>query len=280
MPREVKCSTWKGEPFRYAHAKRDGIWLELIKDAQGVVSCWTRQPRDVTEKLMWHPVYSEFAAKAPPSTVLYCELFVEGAGRDAVKGAMRDRLPTLRIECFAVEKFRGCGEPGGSGSAAPLESCEEISKSCGVSFTPFIEYDDMRRRLAGSQPAQLVNKTLMLAIALPDTEGWMLKDGNLLNWRKLKAVETYDLRVVGFTAGRGKYVGQVGALLLADSTGNVVAKCGGMTDYQRLSMTERWENWNGAIIEVACQGRGSAGGLAHPRFIRVREDKTEADTLE
>lgn len=281
MPREVQCPKWKGEPFRYAHAKRDGIWLELIKDSQGVVSCWTRQPRDITQKLLWHPAVRRFTSAAPPGTVLYCELWVAGAGRDAVKGAMRDRDPMLRIECFAVEKYSGSDlspslQLRGDDDVACYAAygVEDWAHACGLDFTPFVTVDWFQ-----VMEGLTLDETHLLACGMPDTEGWVLKDGNLLNWRKLKAVETYDLRVVDFTPGKKKYEGQIGAIVLESSNGRRV-KCSGMTDYQRLSMTERRENWIGVIVEVACQGRGSAGGLAHPRFVRVREDKTEADALE
>lgn len=282
MPREVKCSTWKGEPFRYAHAKRDGIWLELVKDARGVVSCWTRQPRDVTKKLAWHPVYVEFVAKAPSSTVLYCELWVEGAGRDAVKGAMRDQLPALRIECFAVERYDSNSAP----ASIELQQCESLANACGVMFTPYLDdvqdgdvphYEDKDGDIPLDQLEEF-QRRLLLDHAFANTEGWVLKDGNLLNWRKLKAVETYDLMIAGFTDGRGKYEGMVGALVLESKNG-VRVKCSGMTDEERRSMTDSFWQYQGKIVEVACQGRGSAGGLAHPRFVRVREDKTEADEL-
>lgn len=271
MPREVKATQWDGEPFRYAHAKRDGIWLELIKDPQGNVSCWTRQPRDMTKKLMWHPVYVAFEAKAPKATVLYCELWVDGAGRDAVKGAVRDKLDTVRIECFAVEKYDG--KP--HSHSANLEECRLLSELwCGgVPFVPYVESSWLSDMFGMDG-----NKENWLTAKLVNTEGWMLKDGNLLNWRKLKVEETYDLIVVGFTDGRKKYEGQLGALVLESSNGRQV-RCSGMTDEQRRHMTDFFWQYQGKIVEVECQGRGSAGGLAHPRFVRVREDKTEPDAL-
>lgn len=278
MPREVKCTTWKGEPFRYAHAKRDGIWLELIKDAQGAVSAWTRQPRDVTAKLLaWNPALRLFTARAPVSTVLYCELWVQGLGRDAVKGAMRDSSNKLRIECFAVEKYGGNAASG----FEALEHCEMLAKDCGVSFVPWVDelpyYCDQDGDIPDHHLREF-DRQMMLDAALPDTEGWVLKDGNLLNWRKLKARETYDLRVIGFTAGRKKYTGVVGALVLESSNGRQV-KCSGMSDDDRWSMQHEPDEWLGKIVEVECQGRGSAGGLAHPRYLRVREDKAEPDEL-
>lgn len=261
MPREVKCSIWKGEPFKYAHAKRDGIWVELVKSPTGNTSAWSRQPRDLTTRLSWHPTFQAFAELAPAMTALYCECWVAGAGRDAVKGAMRDRDERLVIECFAT--------PGLFPSVS-LEETRDYVQSCGLGFVPF----------TAMKPGEDVPTVeLMMEMRLPDTEGWVVKDGNLLNWRKVKGEETYDLKVVGFTEGRRKYEGQIGALVLESSNSRRV-KCSGMTDDERVHMTLKQAWWIGRIVEVKCQGRGSAGGLAHPRFVRVREDKTEPDTLE
>lgn len=259
--REVKIGKWKGEPFKFAHCKRDGLWLSLVKHPEtGVATAWSRQPREMTQKLLWHPTFAAFEQQADPGTILWCEVWVVGSGRDAVKGAIRDELDTVRIECFASPTLCGAG--------AHLESVQEIVEAaCGVPFVPWradlCEYDELMGMIA------------------PDTEGWVLKDGNTLNWRRLKGEETYDLLVVGKTRGRNhtKYEGMLGALVLESANGRQV-KCSGMTDEQRIDMTNHFEKYLGQIVEVRCQGRGSAGGLAHPRFVCVREDKTEPDTLE
>lgn len=86
-------------------------------------------------------------------------------------------------------------------------------------------------------------------------------DGDVL-W-KLKITETYDVRVTGIQAGKGKHLGRMGALL------TTMGKVGtGFTDAMR---EETWEI--GEIIEVECMEITEDGKFRHPRFIRRRFDK-------
>lgn len=263
MPRELKCPKWKGQPFRYAHAKRDGLWITLCTDAEGWASSWTRMPRNVTEKLEWHPRFNAFARLAPALTTVFCEAWVKGGTRADVKGAMRDGDDRLQLECFAVERYGGEWIAPSLG----LEDVSDYATDLGLYFAPWV------------LPQGLHKDGLLASQLIPHTEGWVVKDGNLLNWRKVKPVETYDLVVVGFTRGRGKYHGMIGACVLADGSGTIVGKCSGMDDATRRHMTDYREWWLGQLIEVKAQGRASAGGLDHPRYVRVRDDKTRVDTL-
>lgn len=80
---------------------------------------------------------------------------------------------------------------------------------------------------------------------------------------KVKNRETYDVRVIGATEGKGKYRGLIGALVT--DKGNV----SGFTDEQRHSFTESLPE----CIEVACMGLTPSGKFRHPRFVRERFDK-------
>jgi ATP-dependent DNA ligase len=101
-------------------------------------------------------------------------------------------------------------------------------------------------------------------------EGYVFKNGNILDYAKWKPVRTIDLIVSGTTKGQGKYKGMVGALRACTTEGFEVAKVSGMDDATRASIDN---GTFGRIIEVAYQGVGAKGRLRHPRFIRWREDK-------
>ncbi len=262
--RDVKVKVWDGvSTYRYAHLKRDGIWLSLVK-ATDTIAVWTRHPTNYTALAEWHPTVVSFRENAPPMTTLFCECFVEGGSRDDVKGALRDQDPRLRIECFAVDAWHRVKPSEWDERWQTLTVCQRRCESINVPFVPFW--------LQG----------LVDVSRIPDGgEGWVLKDANLVNWMKVKSEVTYDLRVLGFSeATKGsKYDGMVGSVILADSTGNEVTRASGMPDEIRKHMTEWPQWWIGRVVEVEAQGRGSAGGLCHPRYVRWRDDKDTVDTL-
>lgn len=264
--REVKCGLYKGGPFRYAHVKRDGMWITLVRQPNGPTTAWSRMPRDLTPKLSWHPTFKAFEAMAPLHTIAYCEAYVEGGDREDVKAAMRDQVSELRLECFALRCVNGQTMAEGAQLETVRDYCETQLR---LPFTPFmLRRDDVD----------------VLAERYPDSEGWVVKDGNLLNWQKVKSEVTYDLRVVGFVDGRegktGRMVGLVGGMILADATGTEVARVGtGISMDLRQQITDDKESWLGAVVEVEAQGLGKAGGLMHPRFVRKREDKCDVDTV-
>lgn len=94
---------------------------------------------------------------------------------------------------------------------------------------------------------------------------------------KMKAILDADLKVVGFTPGTGKYEGKIGSLLVESADGKVRTSVGtGMTDLDRSK--DYKSTYEEKIIEIHYNSRiGSSIFL--PVFVRVREEKSEADLL-
>lgn len=98
----------------------------------------------------------------------------------------------------------------------------------------------------------------------PGEDGLVLRQGD--RWLKVKHEATYDVRVTGVQAGRGKHAGRMGALLTAKG------KVGtGFSDALRRRFWH--ERVVGKTIEVACAALTAGGKFRHARFVRVREDK-------
>lgn len=100
---------------------------------------------------------------------------------------------------------------------------------------------------------------------------------------KFKAEETCELEVIEEVEGTGKYVGMLGALTCKTADGKLIVNIGsGFSDEQR---EEYKEGMKGKIIEVLYnavitkKGSGTSS-LFLPRFLRIREDKNEANSLE
>lgn len=88
-------------------------------------------------------------------------------------------------------------------------------------------------------------------------------EGLIVNGKyKWKPTATYDVRVTGVLAGKGRNTGRMGSLQTE------MGKVGiGFSD------AERSLDWIGTVIEVECMHLTKNGKFRLPRFIRRREDK-------
>lgn len=107
-----------------------------------------------------------------------------------------------------------------------------------------------------------VNRMLEAALARGD-EGLVLRQGRV--WLKVKPQETYDVEVTGIKPGKGKYKGKIGSLITP------MGCVSGMTDEERETLRDSI----GQIIEVECMELTKNGKFRHPRFKRLRFDKSQ-----
>lgn len=91
------------------------------------------------------------------------------------------------------------------------------------------------------------------------------------HWLKLKEAITFDLKVVGFKPGNGKYKGTLGAIIV-DHKG-VHVPVSGMDDELRDKIWKARKKFEGTLAEIEAQEVTVHGSLRHPRFIRFRDDK-------
>lgn len=105
-------------------------------------------------------------------------------------------------------------------------------------------------------------------------------------WIKMKAEKTFDVVVMGFTDGRGKYEGQVGAIefgAYADgaTAPTYVGRCSGMDDAERKIWSDARDAWTDSdtgkyVIEVKANelvGSGEFRTPRHPQYVILRQDK-------
>lgn len=99
---------------------------------------------------------------------------------------------------------------------------------------------------------------------------------------KIKATDTVDAVIMGYQPGEGKYDGQLGALLLGHYVGGTlvqVAKCSGMSDAERLAMSQNPGDYIGAVVEFKHFGVMPTGGYRHPQYFRMRGDKLATECV-
>ena len=106
------------------------------------------------------------------------------------------------------------------------------------------------------------------------------------SWIKLKEVNDCDLVVTGWIPGEGRRTGYVGSLCVSDSTGKLRVDVGsGFTDAD-LEMFNDLINKNeliGKIVAIqynlSITDKHGNHSLFLPRFIEIRNDKSEADNI-
>lgn len=125
-------------------------------------------------------------------------------------------------------------------------------------------------------------------------EGGILKDFNnefkdttSKTQLKLKLVIDAEVRVTGFVEGKpgSKRVETFGSMMFETDDGHVKGSTSGFSDKQLKEINDNREFWIGKLITVEfndiTKGRDNDYyALSHPRFIEMRTDKDETDTLQ
>lgn len=121
---------------------------------------------------------------------------------------------------------------------------------------------------------------------LKDKDG-VFKDGTSKQQLKLKLQIDAEVRITGFTAGTvgTKREGKIGAIEFANDEGTIKGRTSGFTDSQLDEFTANQEELIGKVMTVQFNDVSKAENndyyaLSHPRFIEIRDDKDETDTLE
>lgn len=112
------------------------------------------------------------------------------------------------------------------------------------------------------------------------------KDGTSKQQLKLKLKIDCEMRITGFQEGTPgtKREGKIGSILFENDEGTIKGKTSGFTDEELDEFTSKQDELIGKIITVQFNDLSRAEGndyyaLSHPRFIEVRNDKTETDSL-
>lgn len=92
---------------------------------------------------------------------------------------------------------------------------------------------------------------------------------------KIKRKLSFDLRVVDFIPGKGKYEGKVGALVV-EFRGQRMGAGTGLRDDER-DVAQFETNWLGKIVEIEAMDYSADGLLREPRLKGIRLDKLEPD---
>ena len=281
VPERLKAKAWRGEEFRYAHAKVDGWCIAVVKQSDGCTPVYGREHLPSMELTRRFPTildaewYDHLEHRMPRTTCVYGELVAPGGRASDVPTALKTG-EGLRFLPFAIPVMNGVDQ-----SMLDLVQVNSICKNgLGLhTFLPYLHIDAIGP--CHQHVGEKVEECLLRLARERGYEGWMLKTHNYHGWWKLKPQLTLDGVVTGAKPGKGKYVGMVGSIEVSvweDGDLRTVASVSGMTDAERVRMTNLDVDslLAGRVCEVMYQYVGSKGRLRHPRFVRWREDKSAA----
>jgi hypothetical protein len=199
-----------------------------------------------------------------PGWSILGELWLSGARSSEIKTAIVDESDELQFTPFAIVSLPDVyGDRRNDISLVnmPLETCKLLLDSLGYRFLPW-------KNIVGvNDPRYLLDDLA------PDVEGYVLKNGNMQDWVKLKPRLTVDLIISGYTEGQGKYAGLIGSIVCKTWEGYSVADISGMADDVRRMISANPNEYLGQVVEVVYQNVGEKGRLRFPQFLRFRYDK-------
>lgn len=252
LPQRPKIKTWNGStPLTYVQGKLDGIMLTAIKDTDTQETrAYTRHRDpargDVTNEVSRSEWFKRLEAALCPGESVFGELY----SPDRRASQVKSDWSRCAFAVFAIPAFR---------AEAPLEQLDEWCMNHEVAFVLF---DTVEHSSWDLDDPRGLN---------PDWEGFVLKNGNLVDWHKHKAERTIDLVVSGIKSGWGTFLGMAGALVMRTTEGHEVCSCSGMDLSTRRDIGAKDL---GRVAEVLYQYVGDKGRLRHPRFVRWRDDKS------
>lgn len=111
------------------------------------------------------------------------------------------------------------------------------------------------------------------------------KDGTSAQQIKLKVDFSVDLEICGFMEGNGKYKGNLGSVECRTSDGLLKVSVSGFNDKERMEIWQNRDSYMGKIMEVQANcilssRSNDTKSLFLPRFVEIRTDKSQADSLE
>ena len=279
----LKASTWRGEPWTWAHAKLDGFRATVFRQSDGRVVVYGRDTRHHLELSHRFISISESTWLArlqvdmPPLSSVDGELISAGSCSSDVPTALRGTPDDLRFVAFAVPQWNNH-----SLIDADLTTIRDLCEDMSLNFAPImVEYDTKFCKTCKKEDQK---STLMVLAKQCGYEGWVLKDSHYKNWYKVKETKSIDCFVTGVKDGDGKYLGLLGSLRVSvyNESGDEfeIASVSGMTDAERVEMSELDDDQLiDRVCEVEYQCIGSKGKLRHPRFKKWRPDKPKTECV-
>ena len=287
-PNYMRCAVLSEKTLKkinfpaFIQLKMDGTYRE-IHVADGQVTGKTRSGEEYFNPVLFKEMENF------PNGYYTGELTIEGESRFTGNGLINSLNPPYEKITFTVWDYLTDDDY--------LEKSKTPYYSRFESLSNIIEkHKSNRVKLVPNHEVNSIDEALKYVSDWMEQglEGGVLKDKNNVfkngtsgTQLKIKLKVDAEMRITGFTEGTigTKREGKIGAIQFSNDEGTIKGQCSGFSDEELDLFTKNKDNLIGKIISVEFNDivkseNNDYYALSHPRFIEIRNDKDETDTLE
>ena len=286
-PNYMRCAVLSEKTLKkikfpaFIQLKMDGTYRE-IHVADGQVTGKTRSGEEYFNPVLFKEMENF------PNGFYTGELTIEGESRFTGNGLINSLNPPYEKITFTVWDYLTDEDY--------LEKTKTPYYSRFESLSDILENHSERVKLVPNYEVNSIDEALKYVSDWMEQglEGGVLKDKNNVfkngtsgTQLKIKLKVDAEMRITGFTDGTigTKREGKIGAIQFSNDEGTIKGQCSGFSDEELDLFTKNKDNLIGRIISVEFNDlvkseNNDYYALSHPRFIEIRNDKDETDTLD
>lgn len=295
LPKHVKLDKFDWARGVYSQVKADGMFVNINHEADGTIQFVSRQGHQF--RMEGYPQLVELVRRyLKPGTQSHGEVVVLKSGKvlprkdgngtinsvNAGGDFLDDEKPLLQLwDQIPLSEVK----PGGTYPVDYESRIGELGKQLGLGH---YYMRIIPTRIVHSWAEAQAHRAEVVAAG---GEGTVIKDpggpwmDSTSKWQvKLKLEVSVDLKITGFTEGKGKFAKWFGALVTETEDGLLSTDVSGMSDALRKKISENRQAYLGTVVSVTANDLseipGQKAALMHPRLDEIRLDKRVADTLD
>ena len=263
-----KFKNYTNQKVNFIQPKLDGHLTKIYKGESHLWQAYTKNNKVISDKLISIKHIEAELADLPCNSQIFAELHCPGVHATSVPTMLNEANEDLQLTVFAAPLLDNvdCFDRN-------LISIMEQLNSLGinVSFATLVKHDFINKA---------AQEILLKQAAKKKREGWVLKEGHMTGWYKLKPVKTIDAFVIGtYQSFSSTHYGGLQAIHIAvykpDGTIHDLGHVGsGFTLPYRKSLNTKIKRDTliGKVCVIEFDKVGMKGGLRFPRMAKDDND--------